>query len=151
MSLLVVATSLLAVTLLCRAAVWSAALLRDEDRYLRAVGPLAHSPAFARISGHVAATVIRRRHGRRSAAAQLTAVAASVVTRRAMTTRAFGLSWAPAQRTFHRLRAQRRVPARRRAAVAMVALATVGHLVGALGPAPRRRPQSLPLRVGRRI
>lgn len=113
---------------------WSRTILSDEDRYLRAIEPLAGSPAFTRIACCSVSFATRRRlgwhrTGWRSAIPTRCARLASSATRRSMSTAAFGHAWVRANRTLHRRR-----PARRpRVAAAMVALAAMGSLIGATG------------------
>ena len=106
---------------------WARSVLDDEDRYVRAVDPLARSPRIARIAGRTVALAVRARVG-----TPLAACLARIVARWSMGTRAFGRSWPIAHRALHRAR---RVSVGRgsglRLSAAMLTLASLGEIVGA--------------------
>ncbi len=104
---------------------WSRALLVDEDRYLRSVAPLSRSPAFHQVSATFVALAVRHRSPLRRAPARLGSRVAGSATRWSMRSRTFAHTWIPANRFLHRHR-----PARGRVVVVMVALGTMGSLVG---------------------
>lgn len=112
---------------------WVRTVLFDEDLYVRAVEPLAGSPAFARMSAGFAARNIGRRSvlGRRPGRTTDRLVRAATTT--TMSTRAFVHSWPMLQRSLHRHRRVVTGSARRqlRLGVAMVFLATMGNCVRA--------------------
>ena len=102
---------------------WSRAVLSDEERYLRAVAPLAKSPRFCRLCG--TAVALGSRHHRRSrrTCSPTTARALGAITFRTMRAGSFHPIWIAGHRALHR----HRRPSLRIAA-AMVALAAVGLL-----------------------
>lgn len=108
---------------------WSQMVLTEEDRYLRAVSPLANSPLFARLAGASVSYAARRhRWRRRRALPPRPARAVGTATRWAMGTRAFGPSWSVCHRVLHRFR--HRQPHWRVTAL-MILLAIMGPIVGA--------------------
>lgn len=104
---------------------WCTAVLADEDRYLRAVAPLAHSPRFARLAGVSVSVAVRQRGGWRRPVARQAGRAMAVVTRHTMGRRHFDRLWTVGHRTLHRHRI-----GGFRIAFVMVALATMGLAVG---------------------
>ena len=113
---------------------WSRIVLSDEERYLRAVSPLADSPMFAHLAGAFVSIAVRHQGRRHRALPPRVAQAVGKGTRWVMGTRVFGPSWMTCHRMLHRHR-----NSRWRVSALMVLLATMGSLICAtsklVGPA----------------
>ncbi|MEI2700437.1 MAG: hypothetical protein V9E94_19675 [Microthrixaceae bacterium] len=119
MSLTVVAASLGLIAL----SAWCHAVLAHEERYLRAVEPLARSRRFGRIAGTAVALGSRHRLGRHRGWPASASRTLGSITTWTMSTRAFRPIWIAGNRAVHR----RREPSLK-LAVVMVALASIGTL-----------------------
>lgn len=106
---------------------WSVVVLTDEDRYVKAIEPLAGSVLFARLAGYSVGWSARRRTRRFPLMGTRLASFLEAVTRRSMRTRSFRRFWPIANRLAHRERHAGHMPGSPlKAAGAMVFLATMG-------------------------
>lgn len=127
---------------------WGRAVLVDEDRYLRAVAHLPQSRRLARLAGWSVSVAAQHHAGWRQGLTPRAARLLALTTRRSMSTRSVGRAWTVGHRWLHRGRGPDR-----RLAVAMLAMAATGELIGALHRARNtsrrtRRTATLAQRVG---
>ena len=105
---------------------WSRAVLSDEERYLRAIAPLAKSRRFSRLCGAAVALGSRHHRHARGTCSPRTARALGSITSRTMRSGLFHPIWITGNRALHRHRRRSL-----KVAAAMVALAAIGSLTTA--------------------